>query len=189
MALAFDRIPDHERAPGGAPRTTALGRLHVVPRRRTVLKAMALGAMTIGAAALDVGGGLFRARDAWAETGPLGLQGWDRNDCHDAYATGYPEVADTSGEYVNTYAACFGGSWRGSDYCDAGWHKHGTYIQNDIQVDHVPISTACGTLTTKNSWRWTTPDHQVYRCSDGYSTFWGGGQDGLTYLTICRSSV
>jgi hypothetical protein len=90
---------------------------------------------------------------------------------------------------VNTYAACFGGSFRGSDYCDAGWHKYGTFTQNDIQVDHVPISTACGTLTTKNSWRWTTPDGQVYRCSDGFSTFWGGGMNGVTFLTICRSGV
>jgi hypothetical protein len=185
MSLAFEQIPDHGQAPPEAPRTAALRGLVSTASRRSALKAMALGAMTIGAALLDPRG-IFAARNAWAESGPWGLQGWDRNDCRDAYPRGYDEVRDTSGLYVNTYAACFGGSWRGSDYCDAGWHKYGTWYQNGIQVDHVPISTACGTLTTKNSWRWTTPDGKVYRCSDGYSTFWIG-QSGVTYLTICRS--
>jgi hypothetical protein len=186
MSLAFEQIPDHGQARPGAASTTALKDLSVSASRRTVLRAMALGAVTIGAAVLDLSG-VFGARSAWAEAGPYGLQGWDRNDCRDAYPTGYDEVGDTNGLYVNTYAACFGGSWRGSDYCDGGWHKYGTWYQADIQVDHVPISVACGATTTKNSWRWTTPDGVVYRCSDGYSTFWGGGQNGVTYLTICRS--
>jgi hypothetical protein len=186
MSLQFGEIPDHGRAPTGAAKTMALRDLRVSASRRTVLKAMALAGMTIGAAVLDWSGA-FGDRRAWAESGPYGLQGWDRNDCHDAYPTGYPEVADTNGLYMNTYAACFGGSWRGSDYCDAGWHKYGTWNQGDMQVDHVPISSACGTLVTKNSWRWTTPDGKVYRCSDGFSTFWGGGQSGQTYLTICRA--
>lgn len=189
MSLSFEQIPDHGQAPPGAARTAALAELRLDTSRRTALKAIALGAMTIGASVLDWGR-VLQTRDAWAvETGPFGLQGWDRNDCHDAYPTGYAEVADTSGLYVNTYAACFGGAYRGSEYCDAGWHKYGTFIQNDIQVDHVPISTACGTLTTKNSWRWTTPDGHVYRCSDGFSTYWGGGMDGVTFLTICRSAI
>jgi len=38
-------------------------------------------------------------------------------------------------------------------------------------------------------WRWTTPDLKVYRCSDGFSTFWGGGYTGQTYLTICRAAL
>jgi hypothetical protein len=189
MSLAFEQIPDHGEAPPGAAKTTALKDLLVSTSRRTVLKAIALGAATIGASVLELGGSVLSARSAWAETGPFGLHGWDQTHCLDAYPSGYNEVGDTSGLYVNTYAACFGGSFRGSDYCAAGWHKYGTYTQNDIQVDHVPISTACGTLTTKNSWRWTTPDGQVYRCSDGFSTYWGGGMNGVTFLTICRSGV
>lgn len=189
MRLAFARIPDHVQAPAGAARTAALRDLVPSPSRRTVLKAIALGATTIGASLLDLGGSLLHAGTAWAETGPLGLHGWDRNDCHDAYANGYDQVPDTSGLYVNAPAACFGGSFLGSDYCDAGWHKRGTWTQNDIQVDHVPVSTLCGDIATKNAWRWTTPDGHVYRCSDGYSTYWGGGLNGATFLTICRSAV
>jgi len=189
MSLAFEQIPDHSQASRGAARTAALRDLRVSARRRTVLKAFALGAMTIGASLLDLGGVVLDAGNAWAETGPLGLQGWDRNDCRDAYPGGYEEVQDTSGLYASTYAACFGGSYRGSEYCDAGWHRYGTWIQNGLQVDHVPVSTLCGILTTRNAWRWTTPDGHVYRCSDGYSTFWGGGMDGVTFLTICRSGI
>lgn len=189
MALRLEQIPDREEAPpGGQPSggsmSSALAKLPLAGARRTVLKALALGALSFGAAAL----GVFRGRAARAETGPFSLAGWDRNDCHDAYPGGYAELGDTSGAYVNTYAACFGGSWRGSDFCEAGWHKYGTWTENGIQVDHVPISTACGTLTTKNAWRWTTPDGHTYRCSDGFSTYWGGA-GGQTYLTICRAGV
>jgi hypothetical protein len=189
VPLSFAQIPNHDRPPAAVPATpsTALRAMPLTGRRRTVLKGMALGALTLGAAALDWSG-VFRGRPARAETGPFSLAGWDRNDCRDAYPSGYPESGDTSGGYVNTYPACFGGSWRGSNYCDAGWHKYGTWTENGIQVDHVPISSACGTVTTKNAWRWTTPDGHVYRCSDGFSTFWGGPNSGQTFLTICRAS-
>ncbi|MGC9671157.1 hypothetical protein ACNTMW_32000 [Planosporangium sp. 12N6] len=186
MSLTFDQIPDHDRPPPGAAATSALEDLTVTGRRRTVLRAAALGAMTLGATALDWAG-ILTTRGARAETGLYALQGWDRNDCRDAYPSGYDELGDTTGQYVGTYAACFGGTWRGSTYCDAGWHKYGTWYENGIQVDHVPISTACGAATPKNAWRWTTPDGRVYRCSDGFSTFWGP-YHGQTYLTICRSS-
>jgi hypothetical protein len=188
VTLTFEQIPDHDQPPPGASRTTALAELTVTGGRRTVLRAMALGAMTVGATALSWSGA-FGTRKAAAETGPYALQGWDRNDCHDAYPTGYDELPDTSGLYTNTYAACFGGTWLGSTYCSAGWHKYGTYNEGGIQADHLPISTACGVITTKNAWRWTTPDKKVYRCSDGYTTLWGGGYTGQTYLTICRAQV
>jgi hypothetical protein len=187
VALTFEQIPDHDRPPPAATRTSALKDLRVSGGRRSVLRAAALGAITAGAAALDWAG-VFGTRSARAEVGRYALQGWDDNRCHDAYPTGYNEVGDTSGRYVNTYAACFGGTWRGSGYCDGGWHKYGTWNESGVQADHVPISTACGSSITRNAWRWTTPDGTVYRCSDGYSTFWGGGYRGQTFLTICRSS-
>ncbi|HSV66153.1 MAG TPA: hypothetical protein VLJ59_09650 [Mycobacteriales bacterium] len=188
MSLTFEQIPDHGQAPPGAARSTALADLNVTGARRTVLKAMALGAMTIGATALSLAGA-FGTRRAAAEIGPYAMAGWDRNDCKDAYPTGYAELTDTGGAYVNSYAACFGGTWRGSIFCNAGWHKYGTWNENGVQVDHTPISVACGSFLTKNAWRWTTPDGRVYRCSDGFSTFWGGGYTGQTFLTICRSSI
>jgi hypothetical protein len=57
-------------------------------RRRAVLRGVALGAMTLCATALDWSG-LFAGRAARAETSPGGLWGWDRNDCTDAFPSGY----------------------------------------------------------------------------------------------------
>lgn len=183
MSLTFDQIPDADVTPPGAEPTAALSNLTVTGNRRVVLRAVALSAVTVGALALS----LVRGRKARAEVGPFGLRGWDRTDCHDAYPSGYQEQGDTTGEYVNTYAACFGGSWQGSTYCEAGWHKYGTWTYGSIQADHAPISVACGTATTKNAWKWTTPDGHIYRCSDGMTTYWSGQFAGQTYLTICRS--
>ncbi|WP_410672830.1 hypothetical protein [Amycolatopsis sp. cmx-4-68] len=188
VALALARIPERDRPEPDAARTRAGTKLKAAGTRRTFLRAVALGVLTIGATALDWSG-LSRGRWANAESGPGGMQGWDRNDCHDAYATGYAELLDTSGAYVNTYAACFGGFWRGSTYCEAGWHKYGTWNENGVQVDHQPLSNTCGQTVAKNAWRWTTPDKKVYRCSDGFSTFWGNGYNGQTYLTICRAAL
>lgn len=188
MPLTLAHIPDHDQAPDGAQPTAALTGLRTPGSRRTVLRAVTLGAMMLGAAALDWSG-RFGSRAARAERGTYGSQGWDRNDCRDAYPEGYEAAPDTSGMHKNSYPACYGGSWQGSNYCDAGWHKYGTWHTGTVRADHVPISTACGTTATKNAWRWTTPDGVVYRCSDGYTTFWAGDQRGLTYLTICRSAV
>ena len=184
MSLTFDQIPDADAAPAaGAGQPVALTGLAVSANRRTVLRAVALGAVTVGGLALS----LLGRRKASAEAGPFGLQGWDRNDCRDAYPSGYQELGDTSGQYVNTYAACFGGSWRGSTFCNAGWHKNGTWTSGSTQVDSAPVSILCGDTTTKNAWKWTTPDGHTYRCSDGMSTYWGGPYNGQTFFTICRS--
>jgi hypothetical protein len=181
--LTFERIPDYDAVAAGP--TAALRALPVPARRRTVLRAAALGAVTLGLAALD----WSRPRRARAEIGRFGLQGWDRTDCRDAYPNGYDQERDTGGAYLNTYAACFGGSWRGSTWCDAGWHKYGTFSENGVRADHVPLSIACGETLTRNAWRWTTPDGVTYRCSDGFTTFYAGPYAGQTFLTICRAAV
>jgi hypothetical protein len=199
MPLTIEQIPDLETAPGspaspgapgapGAGRPVAMTGLKLPARRRTVLRAVALGALTLGASALDWTGAV-RTRRARAEIGRFGLPGWDRTDCRDAYPDGYDQEADTSGEYVTRPAACFGGTFLGSDFCEGGWHKFGTYTDGGVRVDHVPITTACGATTTKNAWRWTTPDGITYRCSDGYSTYWSTPNTSQTYGTICRSAL
>lgn len=180
MLQTFEQIPDQDKAPVDAVPTRALKQLKVTGGRRTVLRAAALGAMTIGAAALDWTG-VFGTKRAKAETGPFGMQGWDRNDCLDAYPFGYNEAPDTNGFYYGT-SACFGGTWRGSNYCSGGWHKNGTYFYGSIQGDSVPVYSTC---SGRNAWRWTV-NGIWYRCSDGNTTFWGGGYTGQTYFTICR---
>ena len=180
MLQTLTQIPEYDQAPANAQPTGALKDLKVSGGRRTVLRAAALGAMTIGAAALDWGGA-FGIKNAKAETGPAGMWGWDRNDCLDAYPSGYNEVADTNGYYIGT-AACFGGTWRGSNYCFSGWHKNGTYFYGAIQGNSVPVYSSC---SGRNAWRWTV-NGLWYRCSDGNTTFYGGGYTGQTYFTICR---
>jgi hypothetical protein len=186
MTITLESIPDHNETPNNASPTTVLQDLNPPSGRRTLLRAMMLGAATVGATVLNWSSriGVGKAK---AETGPYGLQGWDRNDCRDAYPDGYDEQRDTDGYYVNTYAACAGGTWRGSNYCNGGWHKYGTWYDGPVRSDHVPTSSYCGTTSVKNAWRWTTPDGISYRCSDGYSTYYGGGYYGQTYMTICRS--
>src|SRR2546423_11536741 len=140
MSLTFDQIPDADDTPPGAGPTTALTGLGVTGNRRTVLRAAALGAVTIGALALS----LVRGRNARAETGPLGLQGWDRTDCHDAYPSGYAEVGDTTGVYVNSYPACFGGSRRGRTFRGAGRPQDGGRARRALPGPHMPASLVRG---------------------------------------------
>lgn len=182
MLQTLTEIPEYDKAPQDARPTEALKDLKVGGGRRTVLRAAALGAMTIGAATLDWSG-VFGTKSAKAETGPAGMWGWDRNDCLDAYPGGYNEQPDTGGAYAGT-SACFGGTWRGSTWCASGWHKNGTYWYNSgtVQGNSVPVYNMC---SGRNAWRWTV-NGIWYRCSDGNTTLYGGGYNGQTYFTICR---
>jgi hypothetical protein len=147
---------------------------------------MALGAMTAGVTAADWSGRLLPARQALAETGPGGLRGWDRTDCKDAYPNGYSEDRDNTGAYINRTGACFGGVYRGSNYCSSGWHRSGTqYTGDGTSYTYTPVSNICGVSTTKNAWKWTTPDGVWWRCSDGKTQYRSGGSTS-TYATICR---
>jgi hypothetical protein len=183
MSSMLANIPSRDEAPAGAARTEALSGFTSPPTRRVVLRAMTLGALTVGAVVADWSSRLVPG--ARAETGPNGLTGWDRNDCRDAYPNGYNEVRDNVGAYINSAAACFGGSYRGSTYCASGWHRRGTVRDAPVTYTYTPISTACGTTTKKNAWRWTTPNGLWWRCSDGHTTVSAGGTSN-TYLTICR---
>jgi hypothetical protein len=188
--LTLEQIPDAEGASPGAASTTMLADLKATrSRRRTVLRGVALGAMTVGATALDWSG-LFSGRAARAETGPGGLWGWDRNDCTDAYPNGYNEAPDTGGAFAGT-AACFGGTARGNHFCSgSGWFKNGVLKEGklrDITATYVP-KYFCGS-PPHNAWKWTTPDGLVYRCSDGYKTIEPSDAIPQTFFAICRARV
>lgn len=189
MTLALDQIPDVDVAPAGAEKTQALSALGAVARRRTVLRGMALAATTIGATALGWSPTGGRSA-AWAETSPSGLQGWDRTDCRDAYPDGYTEAVDTEGAYTSRRAACFGGYRMGSTLCDStGFHRSDVERRSWSQTwAYRPLSTACGSYSTKNAWKWTV-DGVTYRCSDGSMSVRYFGASWYTYLTICRSVV
>lgn len=179
MALDFDSIPDSDAVGTGEPSAALRDLRSTRPGRRGVLKGITLSGLTVGATALSVGAGTSRAA---AETSPTGLTGWDRNDCADAYPRGYQEMRDTSGEYVGARGACFGGSYVGSDFCDAqGWHRSDSQGNRTFR----PVSGSC---SGKNSWRWTV-DGVTYRCSDGRTTETIWWFFTRSYLTICRAAV
>jgi hypothetical protein len=185
MGLMLEQIPQVDEAGPAAPRTTALSEFSETPRRRTVLRAMVLGAATIGFAAAQLSDRF--TSPAFAENGPGGLKGWDRNDCKDAYPSGYSESRDNVGSYRNIAGACFGGTYMGSTYCKSGWHRKETVRDAPVTTTYKPISTLCGTGSKKNAWQWTAAG-SLWRCSDGNTTVSAGG-GSHTYLTICRAKV
>ena len=182
MTLTLDQIPAADTAPEGAEKTEALSALGAMARRRTVLRGIALAATTVGATALGwspLGGGTA----ARAETSPSGLQGWDANDCKDAYPNGYAEQRDTEGAYTTRPGACYGGYRMGSTLCDStGWHRA------DVERRSWLESWAYRPTSTKNAWKWTV-DGTTYRCSDGVMSVRYLGMSWYSYLTICRSIV
>ena len=196
MSIDLDAIPFADQPPDGAAPTRALSALAVPRQRRTVLKAFVYTGLTVGAAALAVPF-LGRTRPASAETSPGGgLQGWDKVDCSDAYPGGYAERPDSHGIYMPPeQPACFGSTWIGWNWCNsAGWHRSGTNIPSappGWTWECWPISSACGTASTKNAWRWTTPNGKVWRCSDGNSKVKRNGAAcwSAAFLTICRARV
>lgn len=181
MTIELDSIPDIDDATSEP--TFALTEIDSVLRRRTVLKGITLSAVALGTGALNMAGA---TTPALAETSPTGLTGWDGNDCKDAYPNGYAEQKDNYGEYVNEPGACFGGTFIGSSFCDsAGWYRRG---YDSYRQYYRPISSACGSATTKNAWRWTV-NGVTYRCSDGRVTIPSYYYFSRTYLAICRAKI
>lgn len=198
MTLDLNAIPFADEEPPAATPTRVLTGLASPRPRRSFLKAMGYAALSMGAAALTVPF-LGRGRQAQAEVSPRGgLQGWDRNDCQDAYPGGYDERRDTHGIYMTETAACFGGTYMGWNWCNTdGWHRSDNRIPSappGWTWECWPVSGLCGPRAAgKNAWRWTTqPGGKVWRCSDGNSkvrrnvllAWWRG-----PYLSICRARV
>lgn len=181
MTLDLNSLPDLDQ-PATTDATDALADIDQVVRRRTVLKGVTLSAIALGTGALSMAG----ASKAAAETSPTGLTGWDANDCKDAYPNGYNEQRDNYGIYTAEPGACFGGTFIGSNFCDAaGWYRNETDRYNQT---YRPISSACGATSTKNAWRWTV-NGVTYRCSDGRITIPSYWYYSRTYLAICRAKV
>lgn len=172
--------------------TAALRGLKKPASRRSVLRGVAASALTVGALSLTWG----NSGRAFAEENPSDptRTGWDKNDCKDAYPDGYEQQQDTGGEFETAPAACFGGSLMSSEFCDEnGWYRSGEETLDDGTVrQYQPVSDQCGLdeVGFKNSWKWTTPDGKVYRCSDGNMTVIGpDGAPGESMMTICRALV
>jgi hypothetical protein len=181
MNLSLDGIPDKETAPANAQPSLAMTDIATAPAgRRSILRAMALGAMTVGAITVDWSNKLT-SKPVYAESGPGGVQGWDRTDCLDAYPGGYAEVRDNVGAHTGKAGACFGATYIGSTYCASGWHRTGTVHDSPVVYYYAMLPTRCA---GKGAWKWTAAG-TWWRCADGQTTVSGGGSSN-TYTTICR---
>jgi hypothetical protein len=179
--LTLESIPDTEVAPADAKPTLALTELSTAPAaRRTILRGMVLGALTVGATAATWSSKLT-TKAARAETSPTGVKGWDRLDCLDAYPGGYSEVRDNVGAYTGLNGACFGATFIGSIYCKSGWHRTDTVRDEPVTNSYRALPTRCA---GKGAWKWTT-NGTWWRCADGQVTVSAGGSSN-TYTTICR---
>jgi hypothetical protein len=185
MTPELTDIPFAEPPPGGERhKTRALRELPAPRSRRTVLRGIALSGLTVGTLALNWGSP--EGRRAYAESGPDGLTGWDRNDCRDAYPHGYDAHGDILGsKYHRAPPACFGSTFISSEYCANGWHRTGEERRAGLVRRHRPVTAEC---VGKSAWRWRTPDGKVYRCSDGLTTIAVGTVEH-TYFSICRAEV
>lgn len=178
-------IPLADQSDGAAPPTAALRELNLPSSRRSVLRGITLSALTVGAVSLTWGP--WRST-AMAESGPDRLQGWDRNDCKDAYPEGYAEERDTSGLYRSRPGACFGGEMISSEFCANGWYRSDEVRTGNKVIKYTPVSGYCGGSGNKNAWQWRTPDGRVYRCSDGNMAVTVNGQTRNVF-SICRAQV
>jgi hypothetical protein len=188
MTFTLTEIPLSDApADAGAPAepTKALAKLPA--SRRTVLRGVTVSALTVGALALTWG--TPRGQRAAAETGPGGLKGWDRNDCKDAYPSGYFESPDDdTSQFRNSAAACFGSVYISSVNCVNGWFRTDTVTEGGVTKKYSPYVGACGPTGQYNAWRWQTPDGKVYRCGDGEVTVTDPSGEN-TYFAICRAQV
>ncbi|MEV5778502.1 hypothetical protein AB0L49_46130 [Streptomyces antimycoticus] len=183
MTSQLAEIPLIDQSYDGEPQPTAVLRgLKKPTSRRSVLRGVAASALTVGALSLTWG----HSGRAFAEEGPAGLMGWDRNDCQDAYPGGYDEERDADGEFKDAPGACFGGVIS-SKYCDGnGWYRADQETRDGGVHKYTPDPTMC---SGKHSWKWKTPDGKVYRCSDGTETVTANGGEQQVVFSMCRALV
>lgn len=187
MKLRLDDIVDADRAPANPQPTSVLSEIAAPRHRRSFLKAVGYAGLTLGATALALPFA-GKTKVAWAETGPGGLKGHD--GCG---GINYTPQSDTHGIYVSAQPACYGGSYRGWNWCSsAGWHRStwARSADNKWCWHMTPRSDVCGS-PARNAWRWTTSDGKTWRCSDGNSLVFRVSDNKCfgPYLTICRAKV
>jgi hypothetical protein len=187
MTLRLESIVDADGVPGNPEPTTVLSEITAPRHRRDFLKMVVNAGLAVGVAALSAPF-LGKAMPAFAESGPGGLSGHDGCGGID-----YTPQSDTHGMYVSAKPACYGGSYRGWNWCSSsGWHES-TWRRsaNNQWCWHMsPRSDVCGS-PARNAWRWTTSDGKTWRCSDGNSLVFrmSDGKCFGPYLSICRAKV
>jgi hypothetical protein len=149
----LQNIPSTSTPPPEARPSMVVARLRGYrPSRRTVLRALVLGAAAATLVPLDW---CLTRREAGAA--PAKSNKSEYGTCHPA---SYNEEANNWKE--GGEAVCFGGWKRGSFPCADGYHREGTYQDGDVEFDSTRLTTNCN---GRNAWRWKS-----YRCSDAITT-------------------
>lgn len=167
---ALDRIPTTDTPPPQARPSAAVARLRGYrPSRRTVLRALVLGAAAATLVPLDW---YLSRREAGAATSNRSEYGTCKPASYDQEANNW----DEGGE-----AVCFGGWKRGSYPCEDGYHREGTYGAGDVEYYSTRLTTNCH---GRNAWRW-----KGYRCSDAMTTMTYDDGTEYTGITIAACTL
>lgn len=170
----FDDIPSAAAPPSGARPSTIVARIRAIrPARRTVLRALVIGAAA--AALVPIDWYLSRRAVAAPEDGEPRdtsehLQCAPRR--YDVEANNWP---------ADGPAVCYGGWRRGHYPCADGFHLEGRHEWEGEELESTRLTTNCH---GRNAWRWNG-----YRCSDAVTDV--VFPDGTTYhaLTIAACAL
>jgi hypothetical protein len=160
---AIRDIPSTSAAPERPRPSAVVARLRGYrPSRRTVLRALVLGAAATALVPLDW---YLSRRQASAEPS-------NRSEYGTCKPASYDEEANNWWE--GGQAVCYGGWRRGSYPCENGYHREGTHSSHGVGYESTRLTTNCH---GRNAWRWKS-----FRCSDAFTT--ATFDDGTEYTGV-----
>ena len=159
----LDRIPTTTAPPPQARPSAVVAHLRGYrPNRRTVLRALVLGAAAATLVPLDWA---LSRREAGAAPSNKAEYGTCKPAVYDQEANNWWEGGE---------AVCYGGWKRGSYPCADGYHREGVYSDRGVEYHSTRLTTNCH---GRNAWRW-----KGYRCSDAVTT--ATFEDGSEYTGV-----
>ena len=166
----LDSIPTVSAPPPQAQPSAVVARLRGYrPNRRTVLRALVLGAAAATLVPLDW---YLSRREAGAATSDKSEYGTCKPASYDQEANNWREGGE---------AVCYGGWKRGSYPCEDGYHREGTFADAGVEYQSTRLTTNCH---GRNAWRW-----KGYRCSDAVTTATFDDGSEYTGVTIAACTL
>jgi hypothetical protein len=166
----LDSIPTTEAPPPQARPSAVVARLRGYrPTRRTVLRALVLGAAAATLVPLDW---YLSRRQAGAATADKSEYGTCKPAQYDQEANNWWEGGE---------AVCYGGWKRGSYPCEDGYHREGTFNARGVDYQSTRLTTNCH---GRNAWRWKS-----WRCSDAVTTATFDDGSEYTGVTIAACAL
>jgi hypothetical protein len=168
--MNLDEIPRAAQPPADARPSAVVARLRAVrPSRRAVLRGLVVGAAAAALVPLDW---YLSRRAAAAEPA-------DRSEHLGCMPVSYDEEANNWP--AAGAAVCFGGWRRGTYPCSDGFHREGSFADDEARFTSTRLTTNCH---GRNAWRW-----QGWRCSDAMTTAVFPDGTDYTSITIAACAV